>query len=103
MKTDLIALPWVVQRVFEPTHVMDVMRGGVQDRERTPICDAVATFNDLPDSAYVPLPVVVSLFGISPATVWRWVSNGSLPQPKRFSSRATRWNVGLLREYLTNT
>lgn len=100
MKTDLIALPWVVQRVFEPAHVMDVMQGGVQALERPPRCDALATFNDLPDSAYVPAHVVVSLFGISPATVWRWVSNGSLPQPKRFSSRATRWNVGELRAAL---
>ena len=100
MKSDMKVLPWVVQRVFEPAHELDVMRGRVQDRERTPICDAVATFNDLPDSAYVPLSVVVILFGISPATVWRWVSNGSLPQPKRFSSRATRWNVGELRAAL---
>ena len=102
MKSEMKVLPWVVQRVFEPTHVMDVMQGGMQGRDRTPISYALATFNDLPNSAYVPLPVVVSLFGISPATVWRWVSNGSLPQPKRFSSRATRWNVGQLREYLTN-
>lgn len=57
---------------------------------------AFANFDSLPSSAGVRLPVVVALFGISPATVWRWCKSGHLPQPTRIG-RVTLWNVGELR------
>lgn len=57
---------------------------------------AFANFDSLPSSAGVRLPVVVALFGISPATVWRWCKSGYLPQPTRIG-RVTLWNVGELR------
>lgn len=57
---------------------------------------AFATFDSLPSSAGVRLPVVVALFGISSATVWRWCKSGHLPRPTRIG-RVTLWNVGELR------
>lgn len=57
-------------------------------------------FDELPDSAHVPLPVVCGIFGWSPATTWRRVRTGQLVQPVRLGNRTTRWNVGALRQSL---
>jgi predicted DNA-binding transcriptional regulator AlpA len=62
---------------------------------------ALEIFDTLPDSANVRLPVVVSLFGISRVTVWRWTKQGRLPTPRRPSEGVTVWNVGDLRQVLT--
>lgn len=58
-------------------------------------------FDTAPDSAYVRLYVVCKLFACSPATVWRRVLDGKIPQPKRFGPRHTAWNVGQLRQALS--
>lgn len=66
--------------------------------------DAIQSFNALPDSAGVRLPVVCAVFGISAATVWRWTREGLLPEPRRLvRARATRWPVGALRELLNRS
>lgn len=64
------------------------------------IPEALKNFDSLPDSANVRLPVVQALFCCSPATVWRMVKSGRLPQPRRISERVTAWNVGMLRKTL---
>lgn len=61
---------------------------------------ALATFDHQPDAAFVRLPVVAALNGISPATVWRWVQSGRLPAPRKLSPGVTAWNVGELRRAL---
>jgi predicted DNA-binding transcriptional regulator AlpA len=60
---------------------------------------ALANFDDLPASAGVRLPVVATIFGVSPATVWRWSKKGVLPTPYRVG-HVTLWNVQQLRECL---
>ena len=60
----------------------------------------VTNFDWLPNSAYVRLPVVKTLFACSPATVWRRVNSGHIPKPKKLSLRVTCWNVGELRQAL---
>lgn len=57
-------------------------------------------FDQLPDSAHVPITTVCALFGCSPATAWRRVRSGHLVQPVRFGARSTRWCVGDLRRSL---
>ena len=57
-------------------------------------------FDELPDSAFVRLPVVVALLGVSPSTVWRWSRLGRLPAPVKIAG-TTLWNVGLLRHSLS--
>lgn len=57
-------------------------------------------FDQLPDSAHVPIKTVCALFGCSPATAWRRVLSGHLVQPVRFGARSTRWCVGDLRRSL---
>lgn len=62
--------------------------------------ETLATFDELPLSANVNQQIVQALFGISPATVWRRVKSGALPQPRRYGLRTTRWNVGELKAAL---
>ena len=61
---------------------------------------ALQNFDQLPNSANVRLPVVMALYGISPATVWRNVKNGYIPKPYKLTARTTVWNVGELRNAL---
>lgn len=63
---------------------------------------AIAAFDSLPDSAAVRLPTVCALFACSPATVWRWAADGTIPAPKRYGHRVTAWSVGELRAALAN-
>ena len=63
------------------------------------ISTLVKNFDDLPNSAYVPLDVICVMFGCSPATAWRRVKSGQLIAPQHFGS-STRWNVGEIREAL---
>ncbi len=60
----------------------------------------LAQFDSLPASAHVRLPTVAALHGIGPATVWRWVRSGRLPQPVKLGPNTTAWNVGALRQAL---
>lgn len=65
-----------------------------------PIPDALRRFDQLPDCAFVRLPVVAALFACSPATVWRRVKSGALPTPRKLSEAVTAWNVGQIRKAL---
>ena len=61
---------------------------------------ALVTFDSQPNSANVRLPVVMALYGISSASVWRNVKNGNIPRPRKLTTRTTAWNVGELRAAL---
>lgn len=61
---------------------------------------ALSHFDQLPDGANVRLPVVMALYAISPATVWRNVKSGNIPKPRKLTARTTVWNVGELRAAL---
>ena len=60
----------------------------------------LSDFDSLPDTANVRLPVVMGLYGISAATVWRNIKNGNIPKPRKLTSRTTVFNVGELRSAL---
>ena len=64
------------------------------------IPEALRSFDLLPDSAYIRLPVMVGLFGVSTASIWRGVKNNSIPKPIKISERTTAWNVGVVRKAL---
>ena len=61
---------------------------------------ALSQFDQLPNSAYIRLPVIMSLYGVSAATIWRGVKNSTVPKPAKLSERCTAWNVGLVRKAL---
>ena len=61
------------------------------------IPEALACFDQQPASAYIRLPVIKRLYGVSSATIWRGVRNGNIPSPVKLTPRTTAWNVGLIR------
>ena len=65
-----------------------------------PIHPVLRDFDQLPDSAYIRLPVMIGLFGLSAASIWRGVKNQSIPTPVKLTERTTAWNVRLVREAL---
>jgi predicted DNA-binding transcriptional regulator AlpA len=64
------------------------------------IPEALAQFDNLPDSAFIRLPVIKRLYGVSSATIWRGVKQGNIPKPNKLSERCTAWNVGQVRAAL---
>ena len=65
-----------------------------------PINPALANFDAMPSSAYIRLPVLKALYGVSSATIWRGCKNGTIPKPSKLSERCTAWNVGQIRAAL---
>ena len=65
--------------------------------------NALAQFDQLPDSAHVRLPTVKHLYACSTASIWRGVKAGRIPKPRKLSPRTTCWNVGELRQALNIT
>lgn len=64
------------------------------------IPSALANFDSMPDSAYIRLPIIKALYGVSSATIWRGCKNGTIPKPKKLTERTTAWNVGQIRAAL---
>ena len=64
------------------------------------LAPALANFDDMPNSAYIRLPIIKALYGVSSATIWRGVKIGTIPKPSKLSERCTAWNVGLVRAAL---
>jgi predicted DNA-binding transcriptional regulator AlpA len=64
------------------------------------IPEALANFDQLPDSAYIRLPVMIGLYGGSAASSWRGVKNSTIPKPVKLTERTTAWSVKLVRAAL---
>jgi predicted DNA-binding transcriptional regulator AlpA len=45
---------------------------------------------------------VARLFKVSRRTIWRWVAEGRLPEPIRYSRLCVRWPSSVIRPYLEN-
>jgi predicted DNA-binding transcriptional regulator AlpA len=68
--------------------------------DSAPLDPALSSFDSLPDSAHVRVPVVAALHGVSVVTVWRWARSGKLPKPIKRGG-VTAWQVGQLRRSMT--
>lgn len=66
------------------------------------IPSALANFDQSPNSGYIRLPIMMQLYGVSAATIWRGVKNGTIPKPSRLTERTTAWNIGLVRTDLAS-
>jgi len=62
--------------------------------------ETLARFDSLPNSANVRLEIVMFLYAVSSATVWRHIKSGHIPKPRKLTTRTTCWNVGELRKAL---
>lgn len=67
---------------------------------RHPIPPALTHYSSLPDEAHVRVDVVAGLIGASRATIYRMVSRGRLPAPRKLSPGVSAWRVGDLRQSL---
>lgn len=61
----------------------------------------LANFDQLPDSAFIRLPVVQTIFDCSVSTVWRLVKSGAI-RTHKLSPRTTAFNVGEIRQYIAS-
>jgi predicted DNA-binding transcriptional regulator AlpA len=66
------------------------------------IPEALAYFDQIPNSGFIRLPIMIGLYGVSAATIWRGVRNGMIPRPCKLTERTTAWNVGLVRAALAS-
>jgi predicted DNA-binding transcriptional regulator AlpA len=73
----------------------------MSNRYTTSINSVLSNFDQLPDSANVRLPIVMGLYSISAATVWRQVKAGTIPSPRKLTPRTTAWSVKDLRKVLS--
>lgn len=64
------------------------------------IPEALANFDQSPNSGFIRLPTLMGLYGVSAATIWRGVKSGTIPKPCKLTERTTAWNVGLVRASL---
>ena len=64
------------------------------------IPEALANFDKLPDSAYIRLPLMIGLYGVSAASIWRGTKQGIIPKAIKLTERTTAWNVGQVRAAL---
>ena len=61
---------------------------------------ALSQFDQMPNSAYIRLPVMKGLYGVSAATIYRGCKKGTIPKPVKLTERTSAWNVGLIRAAL---
>ncbi|MDO9050981.1 MAG: AlpA family phage regulatory protein [Methylotenera sp.] len=57
----------------------------------------LSQFSSMPDAGYIRLPVMIALYGVSAATIWRCAQKSIIPPAVRLTTRTTGWNVGLVR------
>jgi predicted DNA-binding transcriptional regulator AlpA len=43
---------------------------------------------------------IMTMFGISRATLWRWVKNGTLPAPVKFGARLNVWKPDQIEDFI---
>lgn len=68
------------------------LRSVREDRKERAGAAAPETRTFLPGSL-IRIREVCDLIGVCRATIYRWMSEGSFPQPVRISDRAVRWKV----------
>jgi predicted DNA-binding transcriptional regulator AlpA len=61
----------------------------------------VSQFDQLPDSALVPVNIFSAVLNAGDSTIWRRAKNEpNFPQPRRYGSKCTRWKVGDIRAFI---
>lgn len=79
---------------------MSQLKREITQTKSQTIPSALVNFDSMPDSAYIRLPVIKALYGVSSASIWRGVKNGTIPKPVKLTERTTAWSVKLVRAAL---
>lgn len=82
-------------------NVTSTLQSKYSNKAFAPLPLSAAYFDSMPDTGYVRAPVVLVLFGISKATLWRWVKLSRIAAPKTIG-RSSFFQVGELRACLKN-
>lgn len=67
------------------------MRTGKKEKQRTEL--PVPEKRAFRPGALIRISEVCELVGTSRSTIYRWVSEGTFPEPVRISEKAIRWKV----------
>jgi prophage regulatory protein len=62
--------------------------------------DMLKTFDDLPDSALIRCPLVLTLTGLSRATLHRRIKQGKFPRGVQLGENSVAWRAGDIRRWL---
>jgi len=62
-------------------------------RERSTLVKSAIATRDFRSGMLLRIGTVCELIGVSRSTVYRWISEGSFPEPVRISERAVRWQI----------
>lgn len=58
--------------------------------------------NALPETGFVRLPIILSVFPVSRSAFWAGVKSGKYPQPVKLSERTTAWKVEDIRALIAS-
>ena len=62
-------------------------------RERSAAVKSASVKRNFRSGALMRIGEICELVGVCRSTVYRWVSEGSFPEPVRIGERAVRWNI----------
>ncbi len=62
-------------------------------RERVPTVPSKANDRNFRSGMFIRISELCELVGVCRSTVYRWISEGSFPQPVRIGERAVRWRI----------
>ena len=62
--------------------------------------DILQNFSYLPDESLVRLPILMALYGLSKASIYRFIKDGIIPAPIKLTGRTSVWIVGDIRNNL---
>ena len=62
--------------------------------------DVLQNFSYLPNESLVRLPILMALYGLSKASIYRFIKDGIIPAPIKLTSRTSVWIVGDIRNNL---
>ena len=62
--------------------------------------DVLQNFSYLPNESLVRLPILMALYGLSKATIYRFIKDGIIPAPIKLTGRTSVWIVGDIRNNL---
>lgn len=57
----------------------------------------------IPETGYLRLPQVLSVFPVSRSTWWAGVKSGRYPQPVKLGARCTAWEASAIRALIEST
>ena len=59
--------------------------------------------NDLPETGFVRLPQILSIFPVGKSTWWAGVRSGKYPASVKLSARITAWHVEEIRSLIASS